>query len=231
MQFTTSTGLLAWGLLAQLGSAAAAPEGDSPVLIVVPGTNAGSSPLPTNVIVVPGSGSGGNPALPTAFLTVPGGPAAPQWPSVFLTKGKNNPVFPTWVPRAAIPESCNSVVRGKPKGPSCYTATATTTKCKLNPAPLSRCRPLMLNVTASCPKLKCAAPTNIMCPAYIKLETLEVPCANDCCPNTKTKTVTKACSTCATGCVIPTQTVTQTTGCGVNPTLVPLPTAVLTFIG
>ncbi|KAK0715191.1 hypothetical protein B0H67DRAFT_644972 [Lasiosphaeris hirsuta] len=214
MQFTTSAGLLAWGLLAQLGSAVPAPEGDSPVLIVVPGTKAGSDPLPTSVIVVPGSGSGSNPVFPTAVLTVPGSPAVPQWPTGFLTKGKDTPVFPTWVPRAApaIPKSCTSVVRGQSKGPSCYTATATVTK-------------------SSCATLKCAEPTNIMCPAYIKLETRNVPCANSCCPTTKTKTVTKACATCSTGCVIPTQTVTQTTGCGVNPTLVPLPTAVLTFVG
>ncbi|KAK4044199.1 hypothetical protein C8A01DRAFT_31807 [Parachaetomium inaequale] len=97
-----------------------------------------------------------------------------------------------------LPPTCIGFVDGAVKTPSCYTATTTKT------------------VTPSiCPLIKCVAPTDpIMCPMYIKVTTVAVPCSTDCCPQTPTATVTKsACPTCTTGCVIPTQTVTVTTGC------------------
>ncbi|KAK3984719.1 hypothetical protein QBC44DRAFT_362910 [Cladorrhinum sp. PSN332] len=92
---------------------------------------------------------------------------------------------------------------------TCYTASTTVTP-------------------ESCSKTKCPVPTNpIACPAVIRVTTIEVPCHNDSCPKTTTKTATAKCPGCKTGCVIPTWTETVTTGCPTKPpTLTLFPVAV-----
>jgi len=67
-----------------------------------------------------------------------------------------------------------------------------------------------------------------MCPMYIKVTSVTVPCSTDCCPHTPTATVTnRVCPGCPTGCVIPTETITVTSGCK-KTTGIPVPTAILT---
>ncbi|KAG7287533.1 hypothetical protein NEMBOFW57_007045 [Staphylotrichum longicolle] len=116
-----------------------------------------------------------------------------------------------------LPPSCIGFANGAIKTPSCYTATTTKTV-----------------VPTSCPKIKCAVPSDpIMCPMYIKVTSVAVPCSTDCCPKTPTATVTKkVCPTCTTGCVIPTETYTVTTGCKTTKTADPGPilTPSATFI-
>ena len=110
----------------------------------------------------------------------------------------------TWAPIVTTTaKACTSVVAGVTKKPSCYTHTQTISR-----------KP-------------CPTAAGLMCPAYIKITTKDVPCANSCCPTTKTKTVTQ--TGCATGCVVPTQTVIRTTGCKTSAT--PTKTPVLTLIG
>ncbi|KAK4227189.1 hypothetical protein QBC38DRAFT_478545 [Podospora fimiseda] len=88
---------------------------------------------------------------------------------------------------------------GAPITASCYTATTTVTR-------------------SSCTRTKCPVPTKpIACPAVIHVTTIEVPCHNDSCPKTTTKTATAKCPGCTTGCVIPTHTETVTTGCPTKP--------------
>ncbi|KAK0620480.1 hypothetical protein B0T14DRAFT_232825 [Immersiella caudata] len=126
--------------------------------------------LPTAPIVTVPTGGPIVPVLPTAIITVPGGPA------------------------------CTSVVNGVTKGPSCYVYTKTVTKAIGTP------------------------PTNLACPAYIAITTKNVPCADDCCKTTKTRTVTKTVS--LSGCVVPTETVIRTTDCKATPTVTPILTLV-----
>ncbi|KAK0744049.1 hypothetical protein B0T18DRAFT_431201 [Schizothecium vesticola] len=83
------------------------------------------------------------------------------------------------------------------------------------------------------PKTGCPAPTDVMCPMYIKVTSVKVPCAQvplprctDCCPTTKTKTLTASCTK---GCQIPTETVTVQTGCKPTPLPTFIPTGILTL--
>ncbi|GAB1319285.1 hypothetical protein MFIFM68171_09495 [Madurella fahalii] len=119
------------------------------------------------------------------------------------------PVLTVPVPGGPLPPSCLGPHDGVGLKPTCYTYTETT-------------------VPATCPKIKCPAPTKpVYCPMYIKIETLSVPCHNECCPHTPTKYVPTSCPTCTTGCVIPTETVTVTTGCPKVPGPRITPTATL----
>ncbi|KAI0171832.1 hypothetical protein GGR52DRAFT_443656 [Hypoxylon sp. FL1284] len=72
----------------------------------------------------------------------------------------------------------------------------------------------------TCPLLSCRPPpTDAICPEIIRVSSVTVPCATDCCPTTSTKYVsTAACPTCA-DCPIPTQWITYTTGCPNTPTI------------
>ncbi|KAK1836813.1 hypothetical protein QBC39DRAFT_367019 [Podospora conica] len=76
------------------------------------------------------------------------------------------------------------------------------------------------------PKTGCPAPTDVMCPMYIKVTSVKVPCATDCCPTTKTATVTASCTK---GCQVPTETVTVQTGCKATPIPTFIPTGILTL--
>ncbi|KAI1749883.1 hypothetical protein F4782DRAFT_285116 [Xylaria castorea] len=89
---------------------------------------------------------------------------------------------------------------------------------------------------ASCPTLSCAPrPTDHVCPMYIKVSSMTVPCATDCCPTTSTvyqelisaaaatgssssSSATLPCPTCD-ACPIPTEWITYTTGCAGTPTI------------
>ncbi|KAI0546053.1 hypothetical protein F4679DRAFT_558770 [Xylaria curta] len=88
---------------------------------------------------------------------------------------------------------------------------------------------------ASCPTLTCAPrPTDQVCPLYIRVSSITVPCATDCCPTTSTvyresttttttpttdaSTTTLPCPTCE-ACPIPTEWITYTTGCTGTPTI------------
>ncbi|XDG09505.1 hypothetical protein ABKA04_009120 [Annulohypoxylon sp. FPYF3050] len=74
--------------------------------------------------------------------------------------------------------------------------------------------------SSTCPTLSCPAqPTDRICPEIIKVSSVTVPCATDCCPTTTTSYVSNgACPTCAE-CPIPTQWITYTTGCAGTPTI------------
>ena len=87
------------------------------------------------------------------------------------------------------------------KTPDCYTYTTSTTP--------SECR--------------CTMAPEVMCPMYIKVTTVGVPCHNTCCPKTPTKTV-KACPTMCNpkACTIPTETYYTTTGCPKKPDATPV---------
>lgn len=63
---------------------------------------------------------------------------------------------------------------------------------------------------ASCPTFY--RDPEVMCPMYVKIETIEVPCAISCCPTTPTAYVFRPCPT-SEPCPIPTETLTYTTGC------------------
>ncbi|KAI1735766.1 hypothetical protein F4680DRAFT_297582 [Xylaria scruposa] len=90
---------------------------------------------------------------------------------------------------------------------------------------------------ASCPTLSCAPrPTDQVCPLYIRVSSITVPCATDCCPTTSTvyresiaatttttttgaaASTTLPCPTCE-ACPIPTEWITYTTGCAGTPTI------------
>ncbi|KAI1302980.1 hypothetical protein F5Y03DRAFT_396201 [Xylaria venustula] len=75
---------------------------------------------------------------------------------------------------------------------------------------------------APCPTLSCA-PTSSdqICPFYIKVSSLTVPCATDCCPTTSTVSRpddSVPCPSCDP-CRIPTEWITYTTGCVGTPTI------------
>ncbi|KAL2121069.1 hypothetical protein VTJ04DRAFT_5096 [Mycothermus thermophilus] len=91
---------------------------------------------------------------------------------------------------------------------SCYTHTTTTTVTPIQ-----------------CPAIRCPP---IYCPAIVSITSVPVPCHDECCPRTPTKTVTvKApCPTCPSGCSIPVYTETYTTGCS-RATIGPIITATL----
>ncbi|KAI1174639.1 hypothetical protein F4777DRAFT_378281 [Nemania sp. FL0916] len=73
---------------------------------------------------------------------------------------------------------------------------------------------------ASCPPLSCATPaSDLICPMYIKVSSVTVPCTTDCCPLTATLTAAEGpCATCDP-CRIPTEWVTYMTGCAGTPTI------------
>ncbi|KAI0406207.1 hypothetical protein F4802DRAFT_559774 [Xylaria palmicola] len=74
--------------------------------------------------------------------------------------------------------------------------------------------------SAPCPTLSCAQrPSDLVCPLYIKVSSVTVPCATDCCPTTST--VYKPAGPCPTcdPCRIPTEWYTYTTGCVGTPTI------------
>ncbi|KAI0184406.1 hypothetical protein EV127DRAFT_237803 [Xylaria flabelliformis] len=92
---------------------------------------------------------------------------------------------------------------------------------------------------ASCPTLSCAPrPTDQVCPLYIKVSSITVPCATDCCPTTSTVyresipaatsgiSTTLPCPTCE-ACPIPTEWITYTTGCVGTPTITEVNTVTL----
>ncbi|KAI1083449.1 hypothetical protein F5B20DRAFT_406610 [Whalleya microplaca] len=110
-------------------------------------------------------------------------------------------------PTPTLPGHCSTTIddfehtTGYVKTHSCYTYTQTV------PSP-------------PCPTLSCPPrPTDAICPLYIKVSSVTVPCSTDCCPTTPTSYVSKgACPTCA-NCVVPTQWITYTTGCPNKPTI------------
>ncbi|TGJ83772.1 hypothetical protein E0Z10_g4997 [Xylaria hypoxylon] len=75
---------------------------------------------------------------------------------------------------------------------------------------------------APCPTLSCRPiPTDLVCPQYIKVSSLTVPCATNCCPTTSTvysADYSAPCPTCDP-CRIPTEWITYTTGCVGTPTI------------
>ncbi|KAI1353713.1 hypothetical protein F5Y01DRAFT_312609 [Xylaria sp. FL0043] len=75
---------------------------------------------------------------------------------------------------------------------------------------------------APCPTLSCQPiPSDQICPLYIKVSSLTVPCATDCCPTTSTvykPDDSAPCPTCDP-CRIPTEWITYTTGCPGTPTI------------
>ncbi|KAI1386406.1 uncharacterized protein F4822DRAFT_409980 [Hypoxylon trugodes] len=74
--------------------------------------------------------------------------------------------------------------------------------------------------SAACPVPTCPSPDpDQICPEYIKVSKVTVPCSTDCCPTTSTTYVSDGpCSTCDP-CHIPTQWITYTTGCAGTPTI------------
>ncbi|KAI1492354.1 hypothetical protein F4809DRAFT_43109 [Biscogniauxia mediterranea] len=110
-------------------------------------------------------------------------------------------------PSPTIPGHCYTTIddfehtTGTVKTHECFTVTSTV------PA-------------ATCPTLSCAPrPTDQICPQYIKVSSVTVPCATDCCPTTPTVLASSGpCPTCDP-CRIPTDWVTVTTGCPGTPTI------------
>ncbi|KAI1127378.1 hypothetical protein F5Y10DRAFT_194955 [Nemania abortiva] len=123
------------------------------------------------------------------------------------------PVTPTPTPTYAGPAS--------PALPgSCYTtsddfehstATVLTHECFTQTSVVA---------AASCPTPSCAPPpTDLVCPLYIKVSSVTVPCTTDCCPTTSTVyESTGPCPTCDP-CRIPTEWYTYITGCAGTPTI------------
>ncbi|KAI5917226.1 hypothetical protein F4810DRAFT_66084 [Camillea tinctor] len=110
-------------------------------------------------------------------------------------------------PSPTIPGHCYTTIddfehtTGTVKTHECFTITSTV------PA-------------VTCPTLSCAPrPTDQMCPQYIKVSSVTVPCATDCCPTTPTVYASNGpCPTCDP-CRIPTDLVSVTTGCPGTPTI------------
>ncbi|KAI1334868.1 hypothetical protein F5Y15DRAFT_265665 [Xylariaceae sp. FL0016] len=104
-------------------------------------------------------------------------------------------------PSPTIPGNCYTTMddfehtTASVKGPSCYTHTSTVQ-------------------AASCPTYSCPSkPTDLVCPDYIKVSSVTVPCSTSCCPSTSTIYEPGGpCSTCDP-CRIPTEWITYTTGC------------------
>ncbi|KAH6634983.1 hypothetical protein B0J18DRAFT_35213 [Chaetomium sp. MPI-SDFR-AT-0129] len=139
------------------------------------------------------------------FLSLLGLSSAAPAPEPAITNQATYTVGP--VP-TGLPKTCSKYLED-PK--LCYTATTTETV-----AP------------SICPMIKCVEPTgHVVCPPYIKVTTVEVPCSTDCCPKTPTATVTATadCPGCTAECVVPTTTVTATTGVCGGITVGPLPSA------
>ncbi|CAJ2513714.1 Uu.00g018330.m01.CDS01 [Anthostomella pinea] len=109
--------------------------------------------------------------------------------------------------RPTVPGHCSTTIddfehtTGYVKTHECYTRTSTA------PA-------------ATCPTFSCAPKaTDVICPEYIKVSSVTVPCATDCCPTTSTVYEPAGpCSTCDS-CKIPTEWWTYTTGCVGTPTI------------
>ena len=87
-----------------------------------------------------------------------------------------------------IPTNCAKITAEKP----CFTAV-TTVPPQVCPA--------------------CVAPTDVVCPMIIKIETVTRPCAHPCCPTTTTATKTNPCPPCHRTCIVPTTTTTITQKC------------------
>ncbi|KAI6091385.1 hypothetical protein F4821DRAFT_227046 [Hypoxylon rubiginosum] len=110
-------------------------------------------------------------------------------------------------PVVTIPATCSTTIDDFPH----TTASVKTHECytyeREAPSP-------------TCPTLSCGPrPTDAICPLYIRVSSVTVPCATDCCPTTTTSyQSTGACPTCA-DCVVPTQWITYTTGCAGTPTI------------
>ncbi|KAI8963862.1 hypothetical protein F5Y11DRAFT_346112 [Daldinia sp. FL1419] len=110
-------------------------------------------------------------------------------------------------PSPTVPGHCSTTVddfehtTAWAKTHECYTYTRTTQ-------------------SSTCPTLSCAPrPTDVVCPLYISVSSVTVPCTTDCCPTTSTSYVaTGACPTCDP-CPIPTEWVTYMTGCAGTPTI------------
>ncbi|KAI1377749.1 hypothetical protein F4677DRAFT_46650 [Hypoxylon crocopeplum] len=121
----------------------------------------------------------------------------------------NNEVnqFDVRTPTATVPGHCSTTIddfehtTASVKTHECYTYTRTAQ------AP-------------TCPTLSCAPrPTDVICPLVIRVSSVTVPCATDCCPTTPTSYVsTGPCPTC-NPCATPTQWITYTTGCPGTPTI------------
>ncbi|ORY65005.1 uncharacterized protein BCR38DRAFT_189108 [Pseudomassariella vexata] len=75
---------------------------------------------------------------------------------------------------------------------SCYTYTSTTQ-------------------ASSCPTY--SRDPSAICPLYIQVSTIDVPCATDCCPTTGTTYVTEASCSTSVPCPVSTEYITSTTGC------------------
>ncbi|KAH9891368.1 hypothetical protein F4778DRAFT_784961 [Xylariomycetidae sp. FL2044] len=118
---------------------------------------------------------------------------------------------------AAVPGSCYTTwddfehETGGVKGPERYTYTS-------------------IVPSSACPTLTCAPKeTDRICPLYIKVSAVTVPCATDCCPTTPTVYASASASASATAtaaacptcdpCKIPTELITYTTGCPGTPTI------------
>ncbi|KAI0390946.1 hypothetical protein F5Y17DRAFT_36343 [Xylariaceae sp. FL0594] len=73
---------------------------------------------------------------------------------------------------------------------------------------------------ATCPTLSCAPPPSTqVCPLIIKVSSVTVPCATDCCPTTATSYAASGpCPSCDP-CRTPTEFITFTTGCPGTPTI------------
>ncbi|KAI0447577.1 hypothetical protein F4803DRAFT_573424 [Xylaria telfairii] len=138
---------------------------------------------------------------------------------------------PTPTPTLSISSSSSSSSSSPHTLPaSCYTTwddwQHTTATVKTHPCYTRT----SLIPPASCPTLSCPPrSTDQVCPLYIKLSSITVPCATDCCPTTSTvylesparssgSSTAPACPTCEV-CPVPVEWITYTTGCVGTPTI------------
>ncbi|KAI0418487.1 hypothetical protein F5X98DRAFT_110976 [Xylaria grammica] len=105
---------------------------------------------------------------------------------------------------------------------SCYTTTSDPTHHRVSVQTHSCYTQTSFFAAAPCPTLSCKPPpTDLICPQYIKVSSLTVPCATNCCPTTTTvyePDYAAPCPTCDP-CRIPTEWITYTTGCPGTPTI------------
>ncbi|KAI0117786.1 hypothetical protein GGR51DRAFT_500181 [Nemania sp. FL0031] len=122
-------------------------------------------------------------------------------------------VLPTPTPTSSepasevLPGSCYTTSDDFPHGTATVITHSCYTRTSIAPAP-------------SCPTPSCSPPpTDQICPLFIKVSSVTVPCTTDCCPTTSTVYESKGpCPTCDP-CRIPTEWVTYMTGCPGTPTI------------
>ncbi|KAI0478917.1 hypothetical protein GGR56DRAFT_349719 [Xylariaceae sp. FL0804] len=109
------------------------------------------------------------------------------------------------IPSGALPATCYTTHRQHRSGHASKTAGVETHGCYTRTSTV---------MAASCPSSSCPPKaTDLICPDFIKISQVTVPCSTDCCP--ATPTVTAAVGSCTTcdPCHIPTEWITYMTGC------------------